>query len=290
MCSVPLGTTSGPPATTTTTLTVPRKCKVWGCLVCSDDGETCLQCNESNRFPVNGKCRTKVYCRRGFVDNVDEGDPPVPCKCKISDCHRCLIEGGQDGNIQCLRCKNSKLLASGICVDSTSCPEGQVPAGAGSFGRSCENPFECLKGRKNSLTGASCKCQVSSKCFACAYDEAGHKCTRCKASTFLHNGECVDSCPSELTHAGIGNYGRTCEAAFECKSYKNSITGAKCKCPSHKKCHTCEFRAGNAPREAVCTRCKDALYLHMGECIKECPSGFVSNGVTKAYGRECILP
>ena len=278
--TVPISTTLAMSTSTT------KRCKVWGCKMCSDDGETCLQCDESSRFPVNGKCRTKVYCKRNRVDGLGADEPEVSCSCGIKDCFRCLIEGGQNGNIQCLRCKNGKYLSNGVCVEGTNCAADTVPSGAGSYGRSCAAPYSCRKGR-SSTDNKPCKCEAPSRCFSCAWGEAGHACTKCKAGTYLHNGECVESCPSELTHNGLGSYGRTCENAYICTAYKNEVTGARCKCPNHKDCHSCTYSAGNAPRTATCIKCKRGMFLYDDACLKSCPTGTTPTG-TGTYGRTCV--
>lgn len=262
-------------------------CSLGGCLHCTNEGTVCLEC-DATRFLANGKCKKKVFCASNKVQYLPEGSPEVKCRCGISDCFRCLMEDGPVGTATCLRCKSAKYLHNGGCVEETECSGGTVPSGPGNYGRSCEAPFACVKG-KNSITNQRCKCMDPGNCFNCEYNERGHLCTKCKAGKFLHQGDCVDACPAELAHSGQGTFGLRCEPGYECRSGKNQRTGGKCKCPNRKLCQTCLYTAGNSPLQSDCIRCRAGAYLLDGICLKACPVGTVASGQGQ-YGRMCIRP
>merc|ERR1712146_219217 len=121
------------------------------------------------------------------------------------------------------------------------------------------------------------------------YEEQGHRCQVCKKGTFLHEGRCVSSCRSDLTHYGKGNYGRQCREVFECIKRKDS-QGMACKCPNNGFCIHCKWEAGNEAGASKCMRCSSGRYLlrEKGTCVKKCPEGYSTNGVTAAFGRECV--
>lgn len=39
------------------------------------------------------------------------------------------------------------------------------------------------------------------------------ECSKCKDSQYLHNGECVATCPAGFTESGTGTFGRVCEGS-----------------------------------------------------------------------------
>lgn len=221
------------------------------------------------------------------VEGLAEDEPDVKCVC-FADCFRCTIEGGKKGTKVCLRCKNAKYLSNGGCVDATGCADGTIPAYPGNYGRRCEKPLTCTKGKVEGGNGKSCKCLDNANCMSCSYNEQGSMCHKCRKSTFLHDGACVKTCPSDLVSSGASSYGRTCDTEeYTCEGKKNSVTGAKCTC-KQKLCKACDYRIGNAPGEAACAVCQLNSYLHEGRCVRKCPAGFEANGVTAKEGRACV--
>lgn len=91
-----------------------------------------------------------------------------------------------------------------------------------------------------------------------------------------------------MTNYGATQAGRGCRPVFVCKRKKNAVTGEACRCPSAKVCDTCLWNSDNAPREAVCVKCRGGAFLHGSECLADCPEGFTPDDGEGKTGRTCI--
>ena len=101
-----------------------------------------------------------------------------------ADCDSC------SDSTTCTQCKASKYLHSANCL--TACPSAYYGIGSGTIGRSCQ----------------ACE----SNCNTCSSRTA---CSQCKNSKYyakyLHNADCVNSCPTGYSGSGTGTTGRTCQ-------------------------------------------------------------------------------
>lgn len=156
------------------------------CLDCRVDatgGAACLRCDPSKYLFEKGgvmRCNGEITC----AGTAFEEKPEESCHCRTNDvpgndCFRCKIRGGgKDKTAQksCLRCRNSQYLSGSRCVGPAACPEGQVPAYSGAYGRKCLAPLVCRKNRvtdssDKELLGKRCKC--NSHCMQCSWSEQG---------------------------------------------------------------------------------------------------------------------
>ena len=52
------------------------------------------------------------------------------------------------------------------------------------------------------------KCACEPDCLLCRWTLDGNVCLRCRDGRYLHDGDCLDECPSGMTNYGLGGYGR----------------------------------------------------------------------------------
>lgn len=192
------------------------------------------------------------------------------CNCKpVSGCASCVKKGDE---VTCKACDAGRFFVDGKCPNRVECKGGNTPS------------------------GQSCKCQ-SGKCHRCTVTVAGEPsaCEICKKSTYLHEGECLDTCPDGLAHIpkGSSQYGRTCQPALTC--LKNKIVtpdhprqGKACRCDD-KNCVHCSFGVSANGPVSKCMGCTNKLYLIEGECKDSCPADLTHHGMKKA-GRACLTP
>eukprot|EP00040_Diaphanoeca_grandis_P012932 m.65378 g.65378 ORF g.65378 m.65378 type:complete len:1181 (-) comp23554_c0_seq1:213-3755(-) len=91
-------------------------------------------------------------------------------------------------------------------------------------------------------------------------------CLQCANAKFLHDGVCINTCPSDTTPINSDDtFGRFCAEACGGK------TG---------NCHACN------EDQTECLQCRFERYLHEGQCVEECPKGYEGTG-TGLYNREC---
>jgi len=147
------------------------------------------------------------------------------CQCPDKNCNSCEVTA--EGSI-CKACRNSMYLFDGACHDSCDGIEGQtglISSGVGTFKRRClTDPFTCTKGKLRDEEGElldvnyGCKCATADNtfhtaCFSCEFKAGGfgEECIMCKYKQYLHNGQCVESCPEGTTATGEEKKGRTCD-------------------------------------------------------------------------------
>jgi len=263
----PAPSTASPIDPTTVTCTAGRDaagrkcdCKdISGCRACtitkSGDKrvETCVEC-EADRFSVNGKCPKTQVCKREKLEGSG-----APCKCRgTKSCRACVVTTDDTLPSRCTACKRDMFFHEGTCVET--CPEGLAHVGkhSSSYGRSCQQPHACVKGKVATLGhprfGKKCRCH-SSDCLDCHFHahSSGIKgtCSRCTNKLFHHEGECKSECPAHLTHHGLKKHGRACLEPFTC-SFEDAKAG---KCFCHKTCRGCHWKAGNEAKQHACQAC-----------------------------------
>jgi hypothetical protein len=61
-------------------------------------------------------------------------------------------------------------------------------------------------------TAGSLDCRCSANCFTCLYNQGTDLsyCTLCSTGQFLHDGQCLSSCPMGFTGTGASTIGRRC--------------------------------------------------------------------------------
>ncbi|TFK28573.1 hypothetical protein FA15DRAFT_43794 [Coprinopsis marcescibilis] len=229
-----------------------------------DDGRSCSKCSDGFFRTGSGDCKrcspgcdrcedntgACTTCRPGFSASIDANspnscDPPTPARpdgipcglnsffdgneCRLCDsaCGQCSGPTSND----CTVCNGNLFMQNGRCVSANS--DG-VCSGSNEF---ADN---------NSRQCESC----GAKCMRCRFDqfEASSvpqdvKCTECIAGFFVHNGQCVETCPTG-TLAASGN----CVA---CDSSCASCAGAA------------DF----------CLTCNNNQFASSGSCVSSCPSG-----------------
>eukprot|EP00043_Microstomoeca_roanoka_P014701 m.146299 g.146299 ORF g.146299 m.146299 type:complete len:824 (+) comp16083_c0_seq1:126-2597(+) len=150
-----------------------------------------------------------VTCRSRKVITRDSPFYGATCPCDPA-CHICTWT--ESGNT-CSRCRDAKYLLDGQCVDT--CPSNYTHSGVQSYGRECLSPFTCRGNRHDTDRTLPCQCADRQNCFECqllAGNQPGEApCTKCRNGRYLHQGECLKSCPSGTVSNGeTGGYGREC--------------------------------------------------------------------------------
>lgn len=248
---------------------------------------------------------------------VDEANPCEPKTCfegafvsAIVDCQRAMLGDASCNGVWeppmpnecCETCKPNPTTTHAAPVVTTpttaagACPPNQISVEA-----VCIDATTC-KGKKVvtpvELAGTECSCSIKN-CQTCRATAAGTSCDVCKNGFYSHGGECVSSCPAELTSMGLGRVGRQCLAPFRCvKGFPFGFDGwplivdYKCKCPApggnseqSESCHTCEFLAGGDG--TTCTKCAKKTFLHNGNCRESCAGTDLAEYLPAAVGGEC---
>lgn len=240
-----------------------------------------------------------VTCRANKVVGGRPGTSNDRCHCdRGANCHTCTLMPASDGRPKrrdCTRCRAKKYLSEGKCVERRECGNGTVPVFGGTSGRECSAPpvicvlangTFAVEGQQPENGGRPCKCEAG-VCAACSWTEEGYECTACRRRYFLHEGECVPTCPTGYAHVGVRSVGRICSASmFPCYKGIHAQTrepGCHCK----KRCDVCVYRPGNKSKktgDSECERCKPPWVMMGRRCVKECREGYKMNSV-----RFCIL-
>lgn len=173
------------------------------------------------------------------------------CVPKENNCQECSIDG-----ISCQKCRNAHYLHEGACLEQ--CPTGTSPRGTGNYNRRCITETTIAP----SIASPSMCVPREGSCHTCHID--GTACVQCRDSMYLHQGECMGSCPEGYRPRGSGRFNRICEASATVASTSS------CQ-PKVAGCHRCL-------NSTTCEFCREQQYLHSGECIPTCPQGFAERG------------
>eukprot|EP00040_Diaphanoeca_grandis_P036593 m.233736 g.233736 ORF g.233736 m.233736 type:complete len:666 (+) comp33646_c1_seq5:2-1999(+) len=187
---------------------------------------------------------------------------------------------------QCTDCNDDKVLMKGFLQDDSKFA-------------SCVLKFACEVGKITSASiskfvGGTCTCD-DRKCQKCTRTPTGDVCKKCKGGLYLHEGACVDSCPSNKTSAGNRDVGRKCLDEFTCKKGAIVGGGGVCKCVDaankfEPNCAVCDFEEGGLGEK--CTKCLNSKVLSPdGTCVDDCSAyeGTVTYA-PKAAGGQCRAP
>lgn len=161
------------------------------------------------------RCLQPFSCRGRAITTFDATfgcECPAPGNGFNGNCHICDFRAGEYGQ-HCTRCKNGKFLHNHTCVDDCSAAPGNISYNPRAWGRECREPFVCTRGLDES--GVACKCHNDfggTNCAVCEWGLSGPRCTTCKSSLYLHNGNCVRSCPDGFDEVGTSVEGRECVA------------------------------------------------------------------------------
>ena len=198
----------------------------------------------------------------------------LPCRARPNDPTDITCQGS---------CPAEYIKAAGRCLNKVNCRASKISTGK--------------------LTGESCNCR-NRNCHFCATTATTETCSRCRNGFFLLDGECVESCPSELTQKGASPFARRCLEPFTCKRGRIHDLGASgelalrprtpygCNCPtpSNSKadggCFQCEFAAGENGANR-CSVCRNNKYLHNGACLDSCAGTGLAEYAPGSYRREC---
>ena len=170
--------------------------------------------------------------------------------CTVSDCKRCL----SGSTSVCAGCKPPTILFQGSCVQQ--CPFTHTASSVNaSKTRQC-NPNMCAL---NCTSGPSCVPRSNS-------------CTACKGLRYLHQGLCLNECPSSFVAFNLTTFRRQCLARVPANCRKLIPN-----------CLTCNSDTTG------CTMCKSQLHLYQGTCFATCPSGTIPWG-SGNFHRTCVAP
>ena len=228
-----------------------------GCDICSNSNNCskCISPKKLNNNDCVSTCPDSTYP----IDGICQ-------PCYDSNCLQCTSDLGI-----CLSCKSPMVVHETKCVKD--CPEGYFSNGTKCT--SCEdNCLECTDSttctkcsEKFFLFASDCKekcpeytyhtsdnkcewCSDSEKCEKCCSKDPS-KCLKCNSS-ILYKDKCINQCP-------VGTY----------------------YCNKKETCIDCSESCTSCQSKTQCDSCKTGFYLLNGQCISECPSGYV------VVGNEC---
>ncbi|NXB01917.1 PCSK5 convertase, partial [Cnemophilus loriae] len=239
------------------------------CTTCEKSADVCTSCPEG-KFLIHDTCVS--LCPQKYFGNVASG------KCEMcgDDCEVCSDQW------HCQKCQAEQnqllFLHKGRCLEE--CPEGyfndsetckecsgscKTCMGSATQCLSCKSPllledWECKStcSEKHFASEGICK-HCPEMCQECIHDEI---CKECTDEFFLHEGTCVQKCPSHFYPED--------KHCFPC----------------HADCKDC-----NGPDPDDCTACTFSLFvLYNGMCFEECPEGSYYEEATKdcqACNRTC---
>ncbi|EFO64161.1 VSP with INR [Giardia lamblia P15] len=241
-------------------------CKVCGVFI--GESEYCSECNEpTTHAPVNGQC----------ADVNTEGSSKTLCP--------------QHSAGKCIQCGDNAFLYMGGCFSSGEGTPGKSVCHASSAGVCTEAApgYFIIKGAKNTeqsvlscgnTTGISVTADSGStykgvtSCAECSAPDAAAgaradkvaKCTKCRASKYLKNNECVDNAEA-------------CGKGYAAK--QDAINGNKCiKCSNDQnggitECEECAVTASTLESKGalvVCSKCTGKkVQPDKKGCIQDCP-------------------
>ncbi|XP_017941456.2 proprotein convertase subtilisin/kexin type 5 isoform X4 [Manacus vitellinus] len=249
-----------------------------GCQNCKeDDPRTCITC-------IQNYYMYKHYCYKYCPENTYRDEDSLQCRDCPSNCDSCDKD-------KCDSCEEGFYLSGGTCV--SECGDGFF---ADDISRECEPchrncatcvgySYENCTGCKNSFQLSHGQClnprnsqsvgkfwshakrkllSCDSSCRTC--EKSADMCTTCPEECmdqfFLHEGKCVQECPSHF-------YAED-KHCFPC----------------HADCKDC-----NGPDSNDCTACTFSLFvLYNGMCFEECPEGSYyeeATGDCQACNRTC---
>lgn len=173
------------------------------CGVCNEQNTRCTRCRHG-RYLHNGECLE--VCPEGFLEegvgNWGKLCVPDGCIPNKRGCKTCTAD-----REACTRCAQYKALYDGECVDE--CPPGfELKPGYNPnsrYNRECieELPVSACRSSENNCE----TCDGGSGATAGLY---GDRCVKCRNSRYLHNGECIATCPAGYSEVGTGRWNRIC--------------------------------------------------------------------------------
>lgn len=103
--------------------------------------------------------------------------------------------------------------ATTSATTTTTSPTTTTTSAAASTARAVFS--DVCAGKRATLSRESCRCSQSGvlrSCHTCQYEAGGvyGACTLCKLDRYLHEGNCVDSCPAGFEEVGTERFGRQC--------------------------------------------------------------------------------
>jgi len=235
-----------------------------GCLLC-ETKDICDKCQDNMAINSVGECVTDCGSGKTFLNGH--------CvKCKHPDCKMCEKENPEN----CDKCK-SLYTHEDTCTDE--CPEGMV---------------------EDVVKKVCVDCDPT--CKECKSNTEVNICTECHEPMILHDGKCINECPSgtRLVHdkceecadencslCGTDTTKPSEETCFECeKGY--SLYKGTCHndCPigtytivfqnGASKCQKCHKGCVNCLNDDTCEECTSGYYLDQEtkQCVHHCPVGF----------------
>ena len=124
----------------------------------------------------------------------------------------------------------------------------------------------------------------SRNCHRCADSTT---CSFCREAQYLFGGACVPTCPEGSTPRGTGNFRRECIPPPAVDRGDGADGGGNGMCVTRQQERSSHCNACDDDRTA-CTQCRDRHYLHIGQCISECPDGSAGVG-TGRFNRVCRI-
>ena len=234
--------------------------------LCESCNQNCLNCTDQ----AYDSC---ISCYEGYYLSVGE------CLKCDTNCKNC-----NETSSYCLDCNSNTYLFENKCYDE--CPEGFLKNDVLNYCALCDQ--SCLTCFSPGTSNNCLSCFqgfyfINNNCLLCdnncnSCDIASSNCTSCPIHNYLHNYQCIASCP-------IGYYGSidglclpcddNCLTCFEssmndCFSCKIGQTLVRTHCElCDSSCLTCKSLGSSN-----CLSCNSSMYLQEGSCLMSCDKGF----------------
>ena len=215
----------------------------YSCVTCNaQSSDSCLKCDSPYFLYPNTIGQCLLACPDGFWANKETRTCDSCWISKLGSPYSCKTCLSGASSSQCTACSEGAFLypnTGGECV--SPCPDGFW---GDSYSNTCQ---PCWDSNVQPYTCAKCTGPQSTNCESC------------KPDTFLHQGQCITSCPE-------GYWGDT--SSWECKPCWSSTT-------SPVTCKTC-----NAGGSSNCLSCNVGAFqypMDSGSCLDVCPDGFYAD-------------
>ncbi|KAL4435521.1 hypothetical protein ABPG74_020297 [Tetrahymena malaccensis] len=236
-----------------------KPCLTATCLTCKANSNQCLSCQKPLAL-LGTECVDSCGIGKA-VDQITN-----QCQKCISNCQNC------DNNLSsCNQCYNGFFFLNNKCI--SQCPDGYY----------------------GDEQNAICTPCTQSECINCT--QSKHICTKCQVNFFvdINKYQCIPKCyDNQYIDQG---YCKNCSELYafcnscilnQCNQCSDnlvlSVNQQQCLniCPlgtvqDGQKCVQCKNNCSSCDVNLVCQVCISKFYLHQGNCLSSCPSGYYPN-------------
>jgi len=220
-----------------------------------DQNSICANCHESCDG-CQGASTACLACADGWLDVDEHGDAGATFTCEMEcandNCKTCHGDGDDE---TCSDCRNSHFFDADTNDCIADCGDNRV----GMYPDEGDEALGQL---------GTCEDCADANCKDCD-DTGADACTVCSGSKLLEEGLCVDACASGY---------------FQSTDPDLNGEGGECTLCADSDCDVCTVGSAGA----VCTTCKNSMYLQDDACVADCGDGArISTDHTAGVGGEC---